>query len=410
MFLKATEPRRQPRKMLSFQIYSQQSVRSGIGRHSPDGTAVAEYPRRRGEAGTKVRLRRDSRRALHHILAGPRSTRHSHQKVRWLHAAESYNPFVESSARRAATPARSPTGTISRLRHTIPAESIMNPSYVLPSPRASRISIATPDDRTRFDQRQERVPVYPILHLKPPYTPSTTTVMVREVDVAKIVPGSVLALHISSRNVDWMAFSATVRKLRARVPAVPVVLSLGPDITDGLYLAGQATRVAVRAVVAGSVPLGESLRRPLTSTDGLGPDVVEWLGLFGIRLSPMIAHLVSEIFTEAPRFTEVGALLKSMGAADSSTRFRFRKKGLPAPSRWLQAARALHAALLIQMEPDKSILSHACNLGYADHSALCHQMKRVFGTTPAAVRETLGWEWLLERWVRKEILLGRPAR
>ena len=40
-------------------------------------------------------------------------------------------------------------------------------------------------------------------------------------------------------------------------------------------------------------------------------------------------------------------------------------------------------------EPEKSILSHACRLGYADHSALCHQMKRVFGTTPAAVRAAL---------------------
>src|SRR5690606_20083178 len=110
---------------------------------------------------------------------------------------------------------------------------------------------------------------------------------------------------------------------------------------------------------------------------------------------------------DAPRFTEVGQLLQSMGAAESSTRFRFRKKGLPAPSRWLQAARGLHAALRIQLEPEKSILAHACALGYADHSALCHQMKRMFGTTPAAVRGTLGWEWLLERWVRNEVLAPR---
>ena len=259
-------------------------------------------------------------------------------------------------------------------------------------------------DHIRQGDHTERLPVYPILHLRPPYTPGATSVMVREVDASKIVPGSVLALHLTSRSIDWTAFSDTVRRLRNRMPAVPVVLSLGPDVTDGLYLAGQASRVSVRAVVAGTAPLGESLRRPLTSTDGLGADVVEWLSLFGLRMTPTISHLIARIFTEAPQYTEVGSLLRSMGEAESSTRFRFRKKGLPAPSRWLQAARALHAALLIQMEPGKSILSHACALGYADHSALCHQMKRVFGTTPAAVRETLGWEWLLERWVRKEIL------
>jgi AraC-like DNA-binding protein len=247
-------------------------------------------------------------------------------------------------------------------------------------------------------------PHYPILHLKPPYTPGATTVMVREVELSKIVPGSVLALHVSARNVDWSICSEAVNGLRRRLPAVPIVLSLGPDIEDGLFLAAQAAKGSVRAVVAGNAPLGESLRRPLTTTASIGQDVVEWLGLFGLRLSPTLNHLIAQIFTDAPRYTEVGPLLKSIGAAESSTRFRFRKKNLPAPSRWLQAARALHAAMRIQLDPGRSILSHACALGYADHSALCHQMKRTFGVTPAAVRETLGWEWLLERWVRSEVL------
>jgi len=250
--------------------------------------------------------------------------------------------------------------------------------------------------------------LFPILHLKPPYSPGATTLIVREVDDSRVGPGSVFAVHISSRSVDWITCADAIRSLRQRLPSVPVVLSLGPEIPDPLYLATQASRSSVRAVVAGSSTLPEALRRPLTSSASLGPDVVEWLTLFGIRLSPTLAHLVSQIFTEAPRFTEVGDLLQSLGAAESSTRFRFRKKGLPAPSRWLQAARALHAALRIQMEPEKSILAHAYAMGYSDHSALCHQMKRMFGTTPAAVRQTLGWEWLLERWVRAEI--SKPPR
>lgn len=248
------------------------------------------------------------------------------------------------------------------------------------------------------------LPIYPILHLRPPYTPGATTIMVREVDASKVVPGSVLALHVTARTVDWNLCSQAVAGLRRRLPAVPVVLSLGPEISDGLFLAGQAARASVRAVVAGNVALGEALRRHLTSRDTLGPDVVEWLSLFGLRLPPNVAYLIEQIFTLAPDYAEVGPLLRSIGAAESSTRFRFRKKGLPAPSRWLQAGRALHAALRIQMEPEKSILEHACAMGYADHSALCHQMKRTFGATPACVRETLGWEWLLERWVREEVL------
>ena len=277
----------------------------------------------------------------------------------------------------------------------------MNVTYPAAAPRPLGHAGPHAIHRSTFERHNG---VYPILHLKPPYTPGAMTVMVREVDASKIVPGSVLAVHIASRNIDWASCSETVNGLRRKMPAVPVVLSLGPEIHDGLFIASQAGRASVRAVVSANAPLGESLRRPLTSIANLGPDVVEWLTLFGIRLTPTVSYLVSQIFIDAPRYTEVRALLKSIGAAESSTRFRFRKKGLPAPSRWLQAARALHAALRIQLEPEKSILSHACGLGYSDHSALCHQMKRTFGTTPAAVRETLGWEWLLERWVRAEVL------
>jgi AraC-like DNA-binding protein len=285
----------------------------------------------------------------------------------------------------------------------------MNSTHSSMSSRLDRPAPSPSVDSNGAGRGYERtVPVYPILHLKPPYTPSATAVMVREVDATKIVPGSVLALHITARNIDWSECSETVRGLRHRLPSVPVVLSLGPDIPDGLFLAGQAARASVRAVVSGNAPLGESLRRPLTDTQTLGADVVEWLGLFGLRLTPTLSHLITHIFSDAPRFREVADLLREIGAAESSTRFRFRKKGLPAPSRWLQAARGLHAALRIQLDPERSILAHACDLGYADHSALCHQMRRLFGTTPAAVRGTLGWEWLLERWVRSNILTGRP--
>ncbi len=286
----------------------------------------------------------------------------------------------------------------------------MNASYAPPSPRISRSPHHShPSGPNGVARTLDRPgPVYPILHLKPPYTPSATAVMVREVDTTKIVPGSVLALHITARNINWTDCSEAVRGLRRRHPAVPVVLSLGPDIPDGLFLAGQAARSSIRAVVAGNAPLGESLRRPLTDTQTLGPDVVEWLSLFGLRLTPTLNHLIAHIFSDAPYHREVSGLLREIGAAESSTRFRFRKKGLPAPSRWLQAARGLHAAMQIQLEPEKSILAHACTLGYADHSALCHQMKRLFGTTPAAVRDTMGWEWLLERWVRANVLDGPP--
>jgi AraC-like DNA-binding protein len=248
------------------------------------------------------------------------------------------------------------------------------------------------------------MPTLPLLHLKPPYTEESTSLLVRGVDPDRVVPGSILALHVTCSSVDWGLCSEVVGRIRTRVPSLPIVLHLSGEVENGLYLASQAGRASIRAVLSGGFPLRDSLRRQLTAPANLGNDVAEWLPLCGVRLTPILRHLVAEIFSRAPEHLELGPLLHSIGAAESSTRFRFRKKGLPAPSRWLQAARALHAALRIQGDPERSILAHACELGYADHSALCHQMKRVFGVTPAAVRDTLGWEWLLARWIAAEVV------
>jgi AraC-like DNA-binding protein len=38
-------------------------------------------------------------------------------------------------------------------------------------------------------------------------------------------------------------------------------------------------------------------------------------------------------------------------------------------------------------------------LGYSDHSALSHQLRRLFGMSASQVRGLLGWEWLLDRWL-----------
>ena len=79
---------------------------------------------------------------------------------------------------------------------------------------------------------------------------------------------------------------------------------------------------------------------------------------------------------------------------------RLHKRLLPTPSRWYQAARALHTVLRIQSEPRTSLLRIAHELGYADHSALSQLVYRSFRVRPGTIRGTLGWEWLMHRWLQ----------
>lgn len=57
-------------------------------------------------------------------------------------------------------------------------------------------------------------------------------------------------------------------------------------------------------------------------------------------------------------------------------------------------------------EEDRAVPSPARAMGFADHSALVHLLRRAFGVTTGPIRNTLGWEWLSDRWLQ---LSGRAG-
>ena len=59
------------------------------------------------------------------------------------------------------------------------------------------------------------------------------------------------------------------------------------------------------------------------------------------------------------------------------------------------------ASLRLQADQRVPLLTVAVECGYSDHSSLSRQCLRLFGVRPGAIRPTLGWEWLLDRWLRR---------
>ena len=80
---------------------------------------------------------------------------------------------------------------------------------------------------------------------------------------------------------------------------------------------------------------------------------------------------------------------------------RFLTRGLPVPSHWLHFVRILRTALRLQSTED-TLFTIACDLGYPDGFALSNQMRRLTGVRPTSARDCLGWEWLIESWLRQE--------
>ena len=246
----------------------------------------------------------------------------------------------------------------------------------------------------------------PLYLLPPPYTRFELVGSIAALRPEETTPGTLLALGVSRPEEDWPILQDLVPRLSARYPALPIVLRVQhPPCPGSLDFARRMGTLRIRAVLSEDDPVPEILRDAMTSPPDLGDDVVDWLSIRGLRLTPHVAGVLREIFRRAAQRTDLDGLLRSIGAPPSTVRKWFRMNGLPSPGQWHDVARALWAALRLQREPGTPLLATALALGYADHSALSRRMVQLFGLRPGVIRELLGWELLLDRWLtRKESL------
>jgi AraC-like DNA-binding protein len=213
---------------------------------------------------------------------------------------------------------------------------------------------------------------------------------------------ALLAVALASPHEPSGDVAALVRELRARFPAAPVVLRLGQPADEGNGdWDRRAGELGVRAVVLDGESPRQRLRGTLTDATALPEQIEQWLRLRLPGLPPAVRGLIDEIVRLSPGFGEVGPLLASIGHAERTARTWFRHAGAPGPGKWLAAAHAVRAALRMQAEEDAPLLTLAVECGYSDHSSLSRQSLRLFGVRPGAIRRTLGWEWLLDRWLRR---------
>jgi AraC-like DNA-binding protein len=287
-----------------------------------------------------------------------------------------------------------PVGPRHPLLDTLAGGFVPFPALLAPAPRPG-------------DARPAQGPGPVLYHLPPPYE---RAVRCRQVsgELGDLPAGSVLMLEVSSEPGDWAALHLMLQRLRSEAPLCPIAMRIDAAKVNVLNAAIRIAQMPVRAVI-GDDQFALALRRQLTRPADLPGDVVDWLSRRGVRLTPTVRHLLHGIFALAPHSPTVAPLLTRIGTSESSARFRLQKKGLPAPGRWLQVARALNAALHLQARPDRPLLPLALSLGYADHSALSHLLGRAFRCRPAEIRECLGWEWLLDRWLRSSVRRFRDA-
>jgi len=251
-------------------------------------------------------------------------------------------------------------------------------------------------------QHQQYQPPLAVSIITPPYVAFSCAVNLDRIRPTDLCPGTIFGLEVRERANDLDAHKSSLLHIRQRHPAVPLVLRLrGAFDAESAHLIQVATQLHVRGVLLDGEPVRETLSRFLTEPVDLPADVVEWFSLRHPAMPPQLADLIRKIFLYGPSRDAVQQLFSEIGESTRTARARCHKLALPPPSGWLQAARAVHAALCLQRAQSTPLLELAMDLGYSDHSALSHQLARLFGAPASAIRRTLGWEWLLDSWLAR---------
>ena len=211
--------------------------------------------------------------------------------------------------------------------------------------------------------------------------------------------GTVWLVSATPRPGGWETVAEWLLRLRSAYPAITIGVLLPEDVDPHPLLSTSAVATArVRAVLRRGEPV-TALRGRMTRPTGLGAEIVQWLRLAGILLRPRVATGVRALL-DSEQGSMAAALTRSR-PSQRTLRRHFARCGLPQPREWHAAARALRAALRLQADPQTSLLRVALDSGYGDHATFSRQMRRLFDLRPLEIRGTLGWEWVLHRWVSR---------
>jgi AraC-like DNA-binding protein len=141
------------------------------------------------------------------------------------------------------------------------------------------------------------------------------------------------------------------------------------------------------------------------AAEDLSIEVTDYLTWRGIVVDGDTRRLIRRTIEVAGEIRSVSALSRMLYLSRRALGRRFLSRGLPVPSHWLHFGRILRATLRLQAT-DETLFTIACDLGYPDGFALSNQMHRLIGIRPTVARECLGWEWVMESWLKKEAEVG----
>jgi AraC-like DNA-binding protein len=213
--------------------------------------------------------------------------------------------------------------------------------------------------------------------------------------------GHAVVWVLSNRTIQITYFEA----LRCKPPGLPLIVLLPPptEIGSVVDILPLVRYLAPRMVLPhGLVDTPYRLRKVLsTPPRAISSTLTDYMVRRGMLRRRKAVREFQRIVELAPETRSISALSRRMYTSRRTLGRHFIASGMPVPSHCLHFARLFHVALQLQVE-ETAVFRIASRFGYADGFTMSNQMKRLIGYRPSQVRELLGWEWLIEAWLKKE--------
>lgn len=201
-----------------------------------------------------------------------------------------------------------------------------------------------------------------------------------------------------------------LRRVMERPPAMPLAVVLPPadEIEPTIPLIEELPALRPRIILPTKrLATAERLRYLLAQMPPNMPRaLVDHLRFRSLLPTPRVREEVTRIIELSPTTRSISALSRRMYTSRRTLGRVFAGAGLPAPSHWLQFGRLMHVVAQIQNSGGIPIHRIALRAAYPDGFTMSNQMKRLLGVRPSDVRERLGWEWVVESWIRGELERG----
>jgi AraC-like DNA-binding protein len=219
--------------------------------------------------------------------------------------------------------------------------------------------------------------------------------------------GSFLVWRMGAEDLDR---SAALYDVSRRTPGVSLVVILPPaeawprnprDAFE-LILETRPSRVLPHQRVPAPGDLVDLMRE---GPGSIPAEVLDYVGWRGIWLERETRAILSRIGDLSDEVTTMAGVARGLYMSRRSVGRRFQTQGLPSPSQWLKMFRVLRACILLQ-QTRLTLHDVARCLHYPDAFTLSNQMSRMAGVRAEGIRSRVGWEWVVEAWIRREEAKG----